>query len=67
MGEKIIRINMTNLTTAIEGVPADLAALGGRALTSTVIAKEVPPHKRAPGQIQQIGICSRSLDRNRGC
>ena len=46
MGEKIIRINMTNLTTAIEAVPADLAGLGGRALTSTVVAKEVPPPVR---------------------
>ena len=30
MGDKIIRINMTNLTTAIEAVPAEWAALGGR-------------------------------------
>src|SRR5512136_1965612 len=43
MGEKIIRVNMTTLTTAVEAVPAEWAALGGRALTSTVVAKEVPP------------------------
>ena len=43
MGDKIIRINMTTLTTEVEAVPADWAALGGRALTSTIIAKEVPP------------------------
>jgi aldehyde:ferredoxin oxidoreductase len=54
MGEKIIRINMTNLTTAIEGVPADLAALGGRALTSTVIAKEVPPTSEPLGKYNKL-------------
>ncbi len=43
MGEKIIRVNMTTLTTSTEAVPSDWAGLGGRALTSTVVAKEVPP------------------------
>jgi aldehyde:ferredoxin oxidoreductase len=41
--DKIFRINMTDLTFKIEPVPADWAGLGGRALTSTVIAAEVPP------------------------
>jgi len=54
MGEKIIRINMTNLTTAIEEVPADLAALGGRALTSTVVAKEVPPTSEPLGKYNKL-------------
>lgn len=40
---KIFRINMTDLTVKIEPVPAEWAGLGGRALTSTVIAAEVPP------------------------
>ena len=31
MGDKIIRINMSNLTTAVETVPAEWAGLGGRA------------------------------------
>jgi aldehyde:ferredoxin oxidoreductase len=43
MGEKIIRVNMTTLTTGIEEVPNEWAYLGGRGLTSTIIAREVPP------------------------
>jgi len=43
MGEKILRVNMNDLTTAIEAVPEDWAFLGGRALTSAIIADEVPP------------------------
>ncbi|MDD2319187.1 MAG: aldehyde ferredoxin oxidoreductase C-terminal domain-containing protein [Geobacteraceae bacterium] len=54
MGEKIIRINMTNLTTAIEAVPAEWAALGGRALTSTVVAKEVPPTCEPLGKYNKL-------------
>jgi aldehyde:ferredoxin oxidoreductase len=54
MGEKIIRINMTNLTTAVEAVPAEWAALAGRALTSTVVAKEVPPTCEALGKYNKL-------------
>jgi len=54
MGDKIIRINMTNLTTAVEAVPAEWAALGGRALTSTVVAKEVPPMCDALGKYNKL-------------
>lgn len=43
MTDKIFRINMTDLTTAIEDVPEGWAAHGGRGLTSTVVAAEVPP------------------------
>jgi aldehyde:ferredoxin oxidoreductase len=43
MADKIYRVNMTDLTTSIEDVPADWMGLGGRGLTSTVVAAEVEP------------------------
>ncbi len=43
MADKIFRVNMTDLSTSIEAVPADWAGLGGRGLTSTIVAAEVPP------------------------
>lgn len=41
--DKIVRINMSNLSTSSENVPSEWAGLGGRALTSTIVAKEVIP------------------------
>ncbi len=41
--DKIFRVNMTDLTTAVEDCPADWAGHGGRGLTSTIVAAEVPP------------------------
>jgi aldehyde:ferredoxin oxidoreductase len=41
--DKIIRINMTNLSSTTEAVPAAWMGLGGRGLTSTIVAAEVPP------------------------
>lgn len=41
--DKIIRVNMSDLSTRTEAVPADWVGLGGRGLTSTIIAAEVPP------------------------
>ena len=41
--DKIFRVNMTDLTTKVEAVPAAWAGLGGRGLTSTIVAAEVPP------------------------
>ncbi len=43
MADKIYRVNMTDLSTSIEDVPADWAGHGGRGLTSTIVAAEVPP------------------------
>ncbi|MCK4303213.1 MAG: aldehyde ferredoxin oxidoreductase [Candidatus Eisenbacteria sp.] len=43
MADKIFRVNMSDLTSSIEEVPADWQGLGGRGLTSTIVAKEVPP------------------------
>ncbi len=41
--DKILRVNMTDLTTSVETAPIEWAGLGGRALTSTIVAKEVEP------------------------
>ena len=43
MAERILRINMTTLSGAFEEVPAEWRGLGGRGLTSAIVAKEVPP------------------------
>jgi aldehyde:ferredoxin oxidoreductase len=54
MGEKIIRVNMTTLTASTEAVPSELAGLGGRGLTSTIVAKEVPPTCEALGKYNKL-------------
>jgi len=41
--KKILRVNMSNLEAKFEDLPAEYAALGGRGMTSTIVAKEVPP------------------------
>jgi aldehyde:ferredoxin oxidoreductase len=41
--EKIVRVNMSALTTAVESVPEAWVGLGGRGLTSTIVAAEVQP------------------------
>lgn len=41
--DKIIRVNMSDLSIRTEEVPKEWAVLGGRALTSTIVAKEVIP------------------------
>ena len=43
MADKIFRVNMSTLTSTIEDVPAAWAGHGGRGLTSTIVAAEVPP------------------------
>ncbi len=47
--DKILRVNMTDLTTKLETVPAEWAGLGGRGLTSTIVAAEVPADCHALG------------------
>ncbi|MBI4832238.1 MAG: hypothetical protein HY801_11960 [Candidatus Lindowbacteria bacterium] len=70
--KKLLRVNMADLTARFEEVPAEYAALGGRALTSTVISREVPPacdpigrHNKlviAPGLLAGTGApCSERL------
>ncbi|KAF0221737.1 MAG: aldehydeferredoxin [Geobacteraceae bacterium] len=41
--DKILRVNMSELNSRIETVPTTWAGLGGRGLTSTIVAAEVPP------------------------
>jgi aldehyde:ferredoxin oxidoreductase len=41
--DKILRVNMSDLSAKTEEVPAAWAGFGGRALTSTIVAAEVPP------------------------
>jgi len=43
MAAKIFRVNMSDLSTSVEEVPAAWAGHGGRGLTSTIVAAEVPP------------------------
>ncbi|KNZ69089.1 Aldehyde ferredoxin oxidoreductase [Thermincola ferriacetica] len=40
---KICRVNMANLSVSTEDVPEEWKYLGGRALTSAIVAKEVDP------------------------
>ncbi len=43
MADKIYRVDMSNLSFKIEDVPDEWMGLGGRGLTSTIIAAEVDP------------------------
>ncbi|MCL2340667.1 MAG: aldehyde ferredoxin oxidoreductase, partial [Proteobacteria bacterium] len=43
MADKIVRVNMSDLSTKVEAVPAAWMGLGGRGLTSTIVAAEVVP------------------------
>jgi aldehyde:ferredoxin oxidoreductase len=43
MNDKILRVNMAELTTSIEDVPEAWAGLGGRGLSSTIVGAEVEP------------------------
>jgi aldehyde:ferredoxin oxidoreductase len=43
MPKKILRVDMSKLEVNIEDFPTEYATLGGRALTSTIVSKEVPP------------------------
>jgi len=43
MADMIYRVNMTDLSFKVEEVPVDWMGLGGRGLTSTIVAAEVDP------------------------
>ncbi len=68
--DKIYRINMTDLSVAIEPVPEAWAGLGGRALTSTIVAAEVPPTCHALGPNNKLvfapGLLSGTAASNAG-
>lgn len=68
--EKILRVNMTTLTSTIESVPQAWAGLGGRALTSTIVSSEVPPMCNALGPNNKLvfapGLLSGTAAANSG-
>ncbi|MFX0105300.1 MAG: aldehyde ferredoxin oxidoreductase N-terminal domain-containing protein, partial [Candidatus Hodarchaeota archaeon] len=39
----MLRVNMTKLEAKFEDLPEEFKELGGRGMTSTIVAKEVPP------------------------
>ena len=43
MADRLVRVNMNTLTITEEPLPAKWAGLGGRAMTSAIVAEEVPP------------------------
>ncbi len=54
MADKIYRVNMSDLTSTIEDVPDAWAGMGGRGLTSTIVAEEVPPTCHPLGKHNKI-------------
>ena len=54
MAEKIYRVNMTTLTATAEDVPEQWKYLGGRGLTSTVVAQEVKPTCHPLGKYNKL-------------
>ena len=40
---RFLRVNMATKSCVFEDIPAEYAGLGGRALTSTIVAREVTP------------------------
>lgn len=70
MADKIFRVNMTDLSTSIEDVPADWAGHGGRGLTSTIVAAEVKPTCDALGPNNKLvfapGLLSGTVASNSG-
>ena len=43
MTDRIVRVNMRSREVTVEEIPEKWATLGGRAMTSTIVAEEVPP------------------------
>lgn len=70
MGDRIYRVNMTTLETRVEDVPPEWAAFGGRALTSTIIAAEVPPGSEPLGKYNKLvfapGLLTATVAANSG-
>jgi aldehyde:ferredoxin oxidoreductase len=68
--DKIVRINMSDLSSRVEAVPAEWVGLGGRALTSTIVAAEVPPTCHALGPNNKLvfapGLLSGTAAANSG-
>lgn len=58
MADHIYRVNMTTLTCSIEAVPQSWMGLGGRGLTSTIVAAEVDPECHPLGPNNKL-VCPR--------
>ena len=54
MADKIYRVNMTTLSTSSEDVPEQWKGLGGRGLTSTIVAQEVKPTCHPLGKYNKL-------------
>lgn len=67
---KIIRVNMSDLSSHVEEVPAELAGFGGRALTSRIVAKEIIPTCHPLGKNNKLvfapGLLSGTIAANSG-
>jgi aldehyde:ferredoxin oxidoreductase len=67
---KIVRVNMTDLSIKTEDVPQEWVNLGGRALTSAIVAKEVDPGCHPLGKRNKLvfapGILSGTTAPNSG-
>lgn len=51
---KILRVNMSDQTAKFEDIPADYQGLGGRGLTSALVAAEVDPTCNPVGPLNKI-------------
>ena len=56
MADKIFRVNMSDLSTRVEDVPEAWMGLGGRGLTSTIVAAEVEPTCHPLGKRNKLVI-----------
>jgi len=56
MSPKILRVDMSNLTSKWEDLPSEYETLAGRALTSTIVAKEVNPTCEPLGKFNKIVV-----------
>ena len=54
MPKKILRIEMNTLKTKFEDLPAKYQTMGGRALTSAIVAAEVPPTCHPLGPFNKV-------------
>ncbi len=70
MADKIFRVNMSDLSTKVEDVPQEWLGLGGRGLTSTIVAKEVEPTCHPLGANNKLviapGLLSGTIAANSG-
>jgi len=70
MADKIYRVNMNDLSFKIEDVPDEWMGLGGRGMTSTIVAAEVDPECHPLGPNNKMvfapGLLSGTIAANSG-